>query len=225
GKFEIEEYISGDMYHVDGIFDGEKIIFIVVSKYNTGCLEFKNNKPLSSYIIGENELRLKIVKEANKLLTGMMKNIRSSFHIEFIVEGDERIVLCEVASRTGGALISKTIEMKYGVTLNEYSCLIQLDSENRLEIDIKDKAYGFILIPPINAIFKGVTDEFYEITDELDYYELKANVGERYEKGKHSSDYVLGCVLSAKNENELVEKINKLNKTILNTFIWHDEVI
>lgn len=141
---EIEEYIFGDVYHIDGcVFEGE-IIFCSASKYINTCLDFSKGKPMGSiYVSDVNEQ--KKWKEFAEKINKDMRLTNGVFHLEaFKNIHDERIFL-EIAIRPGGGLIVKSTKFAQGVDLN----LIHIQSQLGIRPQIPNKKfniYGYLLI-------------------------------------------------------------------------------
>ncbi len=49
----LEEFIDGKMYHVDGLYLNDNIVFSSPSVYESGCLEFQSKKSLKSYTLAK----------------------------------------------------------------------------------------------------------------------------------------------------------------------------
>lgn len=211
------------MYHIDGIFDMNMITFSSVSKYYRGCLEFQNSMPLFSYILGESsDLKCKILKISESLLKMMFNGIVSSFHLEVIVDREGNIFLCEIASRTGGSLLGKTIEAKYGIFLNEYSVKRQMGFSVDYTISTISDEFGFLILPPK----KGEISHFIHQEEIFSYFEYLENdivVGAKYNKGMDSVDSILSGIIKAKNEADLINKFEQCSKMIEESLKYEKE--
>jgi len=110
--YEVEQFICGDILHIDGLlFDGE-IKLIISSKYIGNCLDFAKGQPLGSVQIDTSDLLhqwVQVALSAIGLTTG-------SFHLEAIMS-DQGPVFLEVANRVGGADVVDAVEMATGVHL------------------------------------------------------------------------------------------------------------
>lgn len=123
----IERYISGLMYHVDGIIVNDSISFISVSQYIGNCLSSKENFSLGSITLNQDNTKAKRLSDMTKKLLSMLpKPSNMTFHIEYF-ENNNQFILCEAASRTGGVYIAKLINLKYGINLDEWLVSSELD--------------------------------------------------------------------------------------------------
>ncbi|GBR48958.1 ATP-grasp domain-containing protein [Neokomagataea thailandica] len=111
--FEVEEFISGDIFHADGIVRNGVVKNLVVSKYINKPLDYISGAPLGSvqqpYDAGRHGFVQNIV-DVLKISVGAL-------HLEFF-EGDQvgRVFL-EVANRVGGAGVIEAHEAHTGVHL------------------------------------------------------------------------------------------------------------
>ncbi|HEX7635560.1 MAG TPA: ATP-grasp domain-containing protein [Noviherbaspirillum sp.] len=112
-SFEVEEYISGPVLHIDGIVKDGEIQIIQASRYVNTLLDFANGKPAGSIQI---ETGPALRTWAERILAAV--EIRQgAFHLEAIDHIDG-IVFLEVAHRVGGARITETFERKTGIHLS-----------------------------------------------------------------------------------------------------------
>lgn len=204
--FEVEEYIQGEMYHIDGLIKNNGIIFSSVSHYYNNCLEFQENQPLSSYMLEEkNPLYNRFIEQVNQVIHCLPQYESGSFHAEFFVTQNNDIYLCEIASRTGGGEISKSIEHSTGLVMNQCSFYLQL-GYNIAEVPKKNKYSGFVLLPPKVGQYKGILEELN--FDWVVVIKNKAKVGQEYTGAKNSVDYIISVIIEGINEKELINRIN-----------------
>lgn len=120
GRYEVEAFIQGQTYHIDGFTDDSAgVPFQVVSRYINSCLDFANAKPLGSVILQSSELRTRIEVFSESCLRALdLRN--SAFHLEIFVEADESLVFLEVGARVGGSEVPHLINKVFGVNLYEH---------------------------------------------------------------------------------------------------------
>jgi len=114
---EIEEFVRGEILHVDGVLDAEgKPLFLCTSRYISTCLDFEVlGSPLGSVFQTEPTMRARCEDFAVRCLTAL--GLRSSaFHLELFDTGDE-LVFLEVGARVPGADVSYVIDDVHGVNL------------------------------------------------------------------------------------------------------------
>lgn len=117
--FVMEQFVAGDVYHVDGLVDHSKVLFSLAHKYG--------QPPLSVYAGGgvfltrsldrDSEESLELV-ELNKQVLKAMGLVRGATHSEYIrSQADGRLYFLENAARVGGANIAEGVEYATGVNL------------------------------------------------------------------------------------------------------------
>jgi hypothetical protein len=146
--YELEEFITGAIYHVDGFADEESgIPFQVVSRYINDCLSFEaGGEPLGSVVVQRSGLRDRIEEFARKCVSALgMKSM--PFHLELFVTETEDMVFLEIAGRIGGAEVPYLTHRLFGVNL----CQVWLNAicEGTVTIPPKteDPSGGWLIIP------------------------------------------------------------------------------
>lgn len=221
-QYEVEQFIEGEMYHVDGLYHYNKYSPIVVSKYYHGCLNFDYGLPVSSYQLEQDS---DIAKQVTQLVRNIIEILPSpdtfSFHAEFILDSNtSEIYLCEIASRTGGGGIGETYKLFTDVDLNKNSVINQIKSQGIDKSTINSIQFGFILFPPIKKIFNGFKNSIDE--DWIEKWELKVTEGESCFAASFSADYILKVTIRGDSSEILKDRIDYLSSYYNNNVIWKD---
>ena len=151
-SFEIEQFVSGRMYHVDGILSDGRPVVCWPSTYVNECHNFASGKALGSYQLeAANPLSGRLNAFAHKLLRALPTPRDGAFHIEaFHTPGDE-LVLCEVTSRVGGPRIPDAHEVGFGLhlvrALVRALAGVPLDLPPSKRLEAPHRLGGFLLIP------------------------------------------------------------------------------
>lgn len=118
-NYDVEQFILGDMYHVDGIVENNKLKFVSVSKYwnslgkSTTLMESTQNTTITfaDFTINKSDWEFLLLKGETKKFVEKSNFNNGTIHAEFIIsEKDKTPYFIEIASRTGGLMISDTIE-------------------------------------------------------------------------------------------------------------------
>lgn len=110
--FEIEEFVDGPIFHVDGLIDNGKPVAVQASRFVGTPLGYARGRPFGSVQI---ETRPSLVDWAVHCLHAVgLKN--SAFHLEAIETADGPVFM-EVGARSGGADIVDTFELATGVRM------------------------------------------------------------------------------------------------------------
>ncbi|WP_150463471.1 ATP-grasp domain-containing protein [Francisella sp. XLW-1] len=153
----VENYIDGEVYHIDGLVSNNRAILISPAKYHSNCLDYVNGNNLGSYtLMSNNKYYDPLYKFAEYLVTNVYHMpIHSLFHIEVFIDKNDKITLCEIACRLGGNNLSKEIELAYGVDINLLFLELVYNKSNQSIISNKPKSCGGrYLIPPKCGILK-----------------------------------------------------------------------
>lgn len=118
----LEEYISGDVFHVDTVVKDGRAILYLVEKYGVPLLDIANSQQ-SHFIDYTIDPASKIGNELLKVHQDVVKAFglgTGMTHIEFFVEADTgEVILCEAAARPPGMDIPKLHEI--AVERNDFS--------------------------------------------------------------------------------------------------------
>jgi len=128
GVYEIDEFISGVMYHCDSFIKNNKILFTQVSQNSRPCYDFTLGMTKGTIALPHDHVDhialSECTQQALKSL-GMPKG--GVTHMEFIKTSDGKFYFIEVAHRPPGILIPKMYEKFIGVDIISANLLLQID--------------------------------------------------------------------------------------------------
>lgn len=117
--FVMEQFVAGDVYHVDGLMDHGEILFSMAHKYG--------QPPLSVYSGGGVFITRSLDRDSdeaqklvalNKQVLKAMGLVRGATHSEYIKsQADGQLYFLENAARVGGANIAECVDYATGVNL------------------------------------------------------------------------------------------------------------
>ena len=114
----LEEFIPGDIFHVDTIVDNKKTLFSLVSKYGKPPLEVSHEgRVFTSGNVLHNSDDDRTLKGLNKLILKAFGYVRGVSHSEYIKAEDGTYYFLETSARVAGAHIAEMIEAATGVDL------------------------------------------------------------------------------------------------------------
>lgn len=120
GESEIEEFVPGQMYHVDGLVAGGEVVFVHPFRYLHDCLSFRDDDWVANLPLTRQDPSYdRLVKAARAVLAELPTPSQTAFHAEFWITPDDRLVFCEIASRTGGGMISGMVRHAFGIDLDK----------------------------------------------------------------------------------------------------------
>lgn len=222
---EVETFVSGEMYHVDGLVTEGEVVFVSASKYASGCLAFQSGGYNASFLINRtNPLFERLTAFTIRLLHVLDTPLHTTFHAELFHTSDDQIYLCEIASRTGGGRLAICIEQAYGIHLNrawiEAQCGISpVQVTEGILQRIPDKLTGDILIPPRHGQFiSGPTQAPPSWVTE---YRILAQSGHHYDHPKISVDHIASFVVEGKTEQEVEERLFAVANWFDQLSVWN----
>lgn len=146
--YELEEFIDGAIYHVDGFADDKsQVPFQAVSRYINDCLSYEaDGVPLGSVVIQKCELRDRIEEFTRGCVSALaMKSI--PFHLEIFFTRTGELVFLEIAGRLGGAEVPYLTPRLFGVNLLEVWLNALCGETVTLPPKIGDPSGGWLIIP------------------------------------------------------------------------------
>lgn len=212
----IEKFVSGKMYHVDGIMKHKKILFSCTSQYFNNCLSYQEGKSSGSFVINQNsEISHRLKSLVKKVVLALPSSPITAFHAEVFHTKEDELILCEIASRTGGGRINDAIFHTFGFDLNRTWIRLQYGFEEKIRI--KEGEYcGFLIFPPksgkISALPERSEMPFPWIVD----YKTAAKKGKVMNSPSSSVDHVATVVVRGPDERSLKKRLKMIDD-------WLDE--
>ncbi|MFY9554638.1 MAG: ATP-grasp domain-containing protein [Blastocatellia bacterium] len=144
--YVLEQYLPGDIYHVDSIVFEREVLFAVPHKYGHPPMDVSLGGIFTTKKIPRNSIDAQALDSLNRQVITALGLVRGVTHTEFIrSRADGRFYFLETAARVGGANIAEMIEAATGLNLwAEWA---------RIEIAGEDGTYG---VPPHRDDYAGV---------------------------------------------------------------------
>jgi hypothetical protein len=216
--WEVESFVDGKMYHVDGLIIEGRIVFVRPFKYINDCLSFRKNLFVGSCsVMSDDLLYSRLIKAAETIVTTLPTPKNTAFHCELWVRPGGDIVFCEIASRTGGGMISKMIEVAYEISLDKEWLLAEVGLGNELS------KFPFCSIGSINIPPQVGRLDFYPENCELPYVkyqQVHGQVGQVFQGGVKSGLFLFGFVLAGENEEMITHRMQAINDWASDQVKW-----
>ena len=118
-RFLLEQFVPGEIFHVDSIISERKMVFAAVHQYGRPPLQVMHEGGVFTTRTVDRESRdWKTLTKINAKLAPALGMARGVTHTEFIrAHADGRHYFLEIAARVGGAFISELVETATGVNL------------------------------------------------------------------------------------------------------------
>lgn len=117
-EWDLEEFVSGALMHIDGLVDDAgKVALVVPSRYVNTCLDFTAGAPLGAIMLEPGTpLHARVCDFATQCIHAI--GIRGCpFHLELFHSDRDELVFLEVGARVGGADVPSVIHRATGINL------------------------------------------------------------------------------------------------------------
>lgn len=163
--FIAESFVGTRMYHTDGVWQGEEFVCFLANEY-LGLKPHHDFNPANDLYPLSGSVSLRADKSASagmhrslrdltrRLLTAFGDGSACAFHAE-IWERDGKLLLNEIACRTGGGQVNEMQKEVFGKSPD----LITLRAQAGLDQDVMDKPPREVLVarvPPVSGEFVGM---------------------------------------------------------------------
>ncbi|MGT2773844.1 ATP-grasp domain-containing protein [Streptococcus infantarius] len=227
-NYDVEQFILGDTYHVDGIVENNELKFVSVSKYwnslgkSTTLMESTQNTTITfaDFTINKSDWEFLLLKGETKKFVEKSNFNNGTIHAEFIIsEKDKTPYFIEIASRTGGLMISDTIEKKYGIIMNEVSFYLQVGQKVTYPLKNEPENFGFLTVFPQNKkLIEYDVSKIKQDLNVIDFYE-NHKIGKHYKSTEYMNH--IGIILfKGTSQENMKQKIQYLTRLIDSNIKW-----
>jgi len=117
--FLLEQFVPGDVFHVDSIVSERTVVFAEVHGYGKPPLEVSHQGGIfTTQTLSRISAESKALQKVNRELIEALGFLRGVTHAEFLrAHEDGKLYFIEIAARVGGAYISDMIEAATGINL------------------------------------------------------------------------------------------------------------
>jgi len=167
--FEVESFINGQMFHIDGIVINGEVKIVWPSKYVNTVVDFEKNPFIAGFTLSNDN---PVTHRLQSYIVDVIKALGGPkcfpFHAEAWHTVDDDIVLCEIASRGGGGGIKLEIKEAFGLdmdrTWSQFQCEDYITNRDLLNEDtwetIKpEQLTGWIYIYPHKGKLLQIPDD------------------------------------------------------------------
>lgn len=169
----LERYIAGDVYHVDSLVAGGRVVFAGASRYGRPPLDVTHKGGVFiSRTVKHNSDDEKRLLVLNRKLVSALSLSHGAAHAEFIKSAESgEFYFLEIAARVGGAFIAETLEAASGINLWREWARIEIarDAAVSYKLPKPRKEYGGIVLSLARQEYPD-TDAY---TDEEIVYRIK----------------------------------------------------
>jgi biotin carboxylase len=147
GPWLVEEFVSGNELHLDGVVRDGQIRFLSVSRYLQNVINIQRGLMMGSVVADPCANRARYSR-AEALASAALKALGHNdgvFHMEVFEDGEE-LVFSECAGRLSGGLLVQTITAKFGIDLFDEWARTVIGRPSGLPADhsVDDRSYGWV---------------------------------------------------------------------------------
>jgi biotin carboxylase len=114
----LEEYVPGDVCHVDSIVYEREVLAAIPSRYGTPPFDVSHSGGVfTTHLIDRESAEAAELRALNARVLASLGLVRGVSHSEYIRARDGRLVFLETSARVGGAHIAELIEAATGVNM------------------------------------------------------------------------------------------------------------
>jgi biotin carboxylase len=114
----LEEFVPGDVYHVDSIVWEREVLVAIPSRYGTPPFDVSHSGGVfTTRLLDRGSPDAKELVEFNARVLQSLGLVRGVSHTEYIRSRDGRLVFLETSARVGGAHIAELVEAAAGFNL------------------------------------------------------------------------------------------------------------
>jgi biotin carboxylase len=117
-SFLLEEFVPGDVFHVDSIVYERNVLAAVPSRYGTPPFDVSHSGGVfTTRLVARESDEAAALLPLNARLLASLGLVRGVSHSEYIRGHDGRLVFLETSARVGGAHIAELVEAATGVNM------------------------------------------------------------------------------------------------------------
>lgn len=151
----VEKYVDALMYHVDGLVLDGKLLVSWPSLYFNDSLSYAEDLALGSAMLDPGHpLRTRLQDFVRTIVESFPTPRAMTFHAEVFHTADDGLLLCEIASRTGGGRINDAMRHAFGIGITpswlRALCGLPVDVPPALHDPavLPTQPFGWLSIPP-----------------------------------------------------------------------------
>lgn len=222
----IESYVRGRHYIVNGLYIDGRPILVSPVRVMTSALDFLGGKSHDLHMLdAENPMRDRLVRYARSLVEEVLPSDPTMlFHLELFVDGNDEIVLCEIASRLGGVFFNQELTHAWGIDPRMSFLRALHDPFYRPEpMAAPLRMVGHISIPPRVGLLRDVPQ-----TCPLDgvlEYRISARKMTSYGGMEFTNSEILNAIVAGRDEAELRDKLHQVEAWFHESCDWSDSEI
>jgi biotin carboxylase len=145
-EYLLEQFVPGDVYHVDSLVFDRRVVFAAASRYGTPPMAVAHEGGIFvTRTLSDEDATAQRLKAINGRVLDSFGMVRGVSHTEFIRGRDGELYFLETSARVGGAYIVDVVEAATGVNLWREWARIEIAGE-----------YGTYQTPQSRGAYAGI---------------------------------------------------------------------
>lgn len=215
-QFIVQNFISGDLYHIDALVIEDKVKFIKTSQYLFPTIDHFKNRSTASVQLTESEAVI-FTKYTQELLEMIPLPHTTLLHLEVFYDGQD-IYFLEIASRLGGGGIHATLIEQFGIDPLYMQLLAELKEMEKIPdfVERCPSSYGQIMVAPEIGRVVSLPENVLAYQREMGIFDMFffARMGTVYEKRETSVQAICRVTLKGDSKNDVVQKLLSVEKYV-----------
>jgi len=145
-EYLLEQFVPGDVYHVDSLVFDRRVVFAAASRYGTPPMAVAHEGGIFvTRTLSDEDATTQRLKAINERVLESFGLLRGVSHTEFIRARDGELYFLETSARVGGAYIVDVVEAATGINLWREWAKIEIAGE-----------YGTYVVPKSRGAYAGI---------------------------------------------------------------------
>lgn len=216
----IEKFIDGEMYHVNGVITENGETFYAPCAYINNALDFKLAGIFGSRTIETTTpLAKRLIELTKKTIAALPTTPALGFHAEIFHTPQDKLILCEIASRTAGSLTGELIEKTWGINIHECWIKACAGCIDKLKYNLNPELYAASIRMPVRTstlLSLPVNVPF----DWVSTFCVSGKSGEKYNQATTYTDDVVSAIVTGKDDAQLLNHIEIFIQWLEHNVVW-----
>jgi hypothetical protein len=207
-RYEIEEFIAGDMYHCDAVVRGGTVTFAAVGRYHARPGAYAPGGAAGSYLVPGGDRHDRII-ELNRRVIAALGMADGVTHLEVFHRPGDELVFLEIAARPGGGGIDAMIERQHGFSTVEAAIRLSIGLDPPSPVRSGDGSIlGRLGFYPDRRRRPGISQaRFAELGIVEHTHTDTAGIGDGTGPPRHCTDYVDRYLVAAADPDQFGDRI------------------
>ncbi|MFT2112688.1 ATP-grasp domain-containing protein [Marinomonas sp. 2405UD68-3] len=211
-------------YHVDGLIENGELKVIWPSSYIGDVSVYDNGESLFGGLLlaPEDPMREPLQTLIKKTLTTLPQLSNTTFHAEVFRTRDGRLLVNEIAARTGGFRINDLIKASFGVWLNREWAKAMAGGTGEFPIKHNadrspERLSGYLMLRPKQGTIVAIP-EHCPLAGVYDY-RIAASIGDHFDATNSSGEHVASVVVTGNDSESVMQRLQEVHQWFYSNLI------